>query len=63
MAQHATSHFVALYSYLIHMRVHMYLGAQMSEKGSPRPYQWFPCSGEIWGDFFYFYFFFSLCSV
>lgn len=47
MAQHAVSHFAALYSYLIYMPVHMYLGAQMSEKGSPKSYQWLLCSGGI----------------
>lgn len=46
MAQHVVFHFAALYSYLIYMHVHMYLGAQMSEEGSPKS-----CSGRIWSDF------------
>ena len=63
MAQHVVSHFAALYSYLIYMPVHMYLGAQMSGKVSPKSYQRLLCSGGIGEIFFLVFSVYSLFGV
>ena len=49
----------------MYMPVRVYLGAQMSEKISPKSYQWLLCSGGIGVIFFFFFFqffLFPLCS-
>ena len=47
----------------MYMPVRVYLGAQMSEKISPKSYQWLLCSGGIGVIFFFFFSFSCFLSV